>query len=42
MSLPKTLKLAKDRLDEAEAHLDLHTDQLVEALTSEEREYRGL
>lgn len=42
MSLPKTLELAQDRLDEAEANLDLLADELVDSLTSEEREYRGL
>lgn len=40
MSLPKTLEIAKERLDEAEGLMQLHSDQVVDALTGENR-YRG-
>lgn len=40
MSLPKTLEIAKERLDEAEGLMNLHSDQVVNALTGE-TEYRG-
>lgn len=40
MSLPKTLKHAQERLDEAEGLMKLHADEVVQALTSE-TEYRG-
>ena len=41
MSLPKTLKLAQERLETAEESLQLHAEELRQTLT-EERTYRGL
>lgn len=41
MSLPKTLRLAQERLDSAEGSLKLHAEEIVESLT-EDIEYRGL
>lgn len=40
MSLPKTLKHAQNKLDEAEGLMQLHTEEVVQALT-DEVEYRG-
>lgn len=41
MSLPKTLRYTKDQLDETETLIDLHSEEIIKALTSE-REYEGL
>lgn len=40
MSLPKTLQVAKERLDTAKGLMNLHSEQVVTALTSETG-YRG-